>query len=163
MGTSGSALTIRPATPTDADGIAHVHATSWRETYGRFVDDPDRSPWFAVEPRIAMWRADLADGASTVAVALQDGELIGFGAAHPTPGPEAVRADELTMLYVLERSHGSGAGQALLDAVLGGRPASLWVADDNPRARAFSRRNGFVADGVVSSFGPIERTVRLVR
>ncbi|WP_439688481.1 GNAT family N-acetyltransferase [Curtobacterium sp. SP.BCp] len=67
------------------------------------------------------------------------------------------------MLYVLARAHGSGAGQALLDAALGHRSASLWVAEDNPRAQAFYRRNGFTVDGATSSFGPIERSVRMVR
>ncbi len=36
----------------------------------------------------------------------------------------------------------------LFDAALeAGEPAYLWVAEDNPRAHAFYRRNGFVADG----------------
>ena len=43
--------------------------------------------------------------------------------------------------------HGSGTGQALLDAAVGDRPAFLWTAEDNPRAQAFYRRNGFIADG----------------
>ncbi|BDP43188.1 hypothetical protein DAETH_31570 [Deinococcus aetherius] len=31
---------VRPATPADAPGIAHVHVTSWRETYpGRMPED----------------------------------------------------------------------------------------------------------------------------
>lgn len=67
------------------------------------------------------------------------------------------------MLYVLESAHGTGVGQMLLDAALRDRPASLSVAADNPRAHAFYRRNGFRPDGTGSSFGPIPRTVRLIR
>jgi hypothetical protein len=56
-------------------------------------------------------------------------------------------------------------GQRLLDAVIGDRAAFLWVFRDNPRARAFYRRNGFVADGAeqVEDFfgGPVE--IRMVR
>ncbi|WP_416371900.1 GNAT family N-acetyltransferase [Curtobacterium sp. VKM Ac-2884] len=89
--------------------------------------------------------------------------VVGFAAVQATPEPDAGRPEELTMLYVLARAHGGGAGQALLDATLGGRPASLWVAADNPRAHSFYRRNGFTPDGSTSSFGPIETTVRLVR
>ncbi|KTR08170.1 GNAT family N-acetyltransferase [Curtobacterium luteum] len=160
------ALTVRPATLADAEQIAFVHATSWRETYWRHVDDPDSSPWFAVEPRIAMWRTNLTEQVLSSVVALDGDEIVGFGAVQPTPtadGGSPVRPEELTMLYVLARAHGTGAGQALLDAVLGDRPASLWVADDNPRAQAFYRRNGFVTDGATSSFGPIERSLRMVR
>ena len=38
------AWALRPARPADAPAIARVHAASWRETYGRFVDDPDTNP-----------------------------------------------------------------------------------------------------------------------
>lgn len=154
---------IRPARPDDADAIALVHATSWRETYGRFVDDPDTSPWFSVDRRIEMWRANLQENAFTTVVAEDQSGIIGFGAVQDTHEPEAARPEELTMLYVLPNAHGSGTGQALLDALLGRRPASLWVAADNPRAHAFYRRNGFSADGATSSFGPIGATLRLVR
>lgn len=164
MGTSkDSTIEIRAARPEDAEGIAVVHATSWRETYGRFVDDPDTSPWFDVERRVGMWRQNLAEDTFVTVVAADGDEIVGFAAVQRTPEPEAVRDEELTMLYVLADRHGSGAGQGLLEAVLGDRPASLWVADDNPRARAFYTRNGFVADGASSAFGPIPRTVRLVR
>ncbi|MGU3408788.1 N-acetyltransferase family protein [Microbacterium sp. M1A1_1b] len=157
------AWAIRAATIDDVEGIAQVHATSWRQTYGRFVDDPDTDPWFDVAPRIAMWRTNLEQRLYETVVATDDTGIIGFAAVRPTPEPDAVRPEELTMLYVLARAHGSGAGQGLLDAVLGDRPASLFVAQDNPRAHAFYQRNGFVADGATSSFGPIEIAVRLVR
>ncbi|WJX99325.1 GNAT family N-acetyltransferase [Curtobacterium sp. 458] len=161
-----ASITVRPAVLEDAERIAFVHATSWRETYGRFVEDPDHSPWFAVEPRIAMWRTNLTEHTYDTVVALDGDDLVGFAGTHATPpsdGEQPVRPEELTMLYVLARAHGSGAGQALLDAALGHRSASLWVAEDNPRAQAFYRRNGFTADGATSSFGPIERSVRMVR
>jgi len=154
---------VRPATAGDAEAIARVHAQSWRETYGRFVDDPDTNPWFGVERRIDMWSTTLRDADAPVMVAIADGEIIGFAAAKSTPEPEAVRPEELTMLYVVAAAHGTGAGQALLDAVLTDRPASLWVAADNPRAEAFYRRNRFRPDGAESAFGPIPRTVRMVR
>jgi len=163
MERSRATLRIRPAIPADAVAIATVHAQSWRETYGRFVDDPDTNPWFDVGRRIGMWRSSLEEEELNVVVADADGSIVGFAATHLTPGADAVRPEELQMLYVVESSHGSGAGQALLDAVLGDRPASLWVAADNPRAHAFYRRNGFRPDGAQSSFGPIPRTVRLVR
>lgn len=157
------ALEVRPAVRKDAPTIARIHATSWRETYGRFVDDPETSPWFAVDRRIGMWREYIDQGVLTTQVASLGGEMIGFAAVQAVDDPNAPRAEELTMLYVLGRAHGSGSGQALLDAVLGDRPAQLWVAADNPRAHAFYRRNGFRPDGAESSFGPIPRTVRLVR
>ena len=69
------------------------------------------------------------------------------------------------MLYVLAEHHGSGAGQALLEAVIGDNPAFLWVAKDNPRARRFYERNRFTTDGAEAVY--IQATgfmiVRMVR
>jgi ribosomal protein S18 acetylase RimI-like enzyme len=165
MGVRDSATAvIRSATIEDAASIARVHATSWRETYGRLVDDPDTSPWFDVGRRVSMWSSNLEDQTLRTAVAVTGAGVIGFAAVRTTmEEPDAVRPEELSMLYVLECAHGSGTGQALLDAVLGQRPATLWVAADNPRAHSFYRRNGFAADGATSSFGPIGTTVRLIR
>ena len=58
---------------------------------------------------------------------------------------------ELRWIYTLERVHGSGAGQLLLDAVVGREAAYLWVLEDNPRAQAFYARNGFALDGAAKA------------
>ncbi len=54
---------------------------------------------------------------------------------------------ELQVIYTLRRVHGLGVGQALVDAVIGNSAAFLWVLEDNPRAQAFYRKNGFQPDG----------------
>ena len=163
-----TAFTIRRAVPDDVEAIASVQAESWRETYADLVGDPDHTV-FAVEWRVNMWERLLADAeqerpvVAVVANATGGEAIIGFAAAAPSEGEDVVRPLELTMLYLLAEAHGSGAGQALLDAVLGDRPASLWVAQVNPRAHAFYRRNGFAPDGATMTFPPLGEAVRLVR
>jgi predicted GNAT family N-acyltransferase len=67
---------------------------------------------------------------------------------------------ELYVLYVIAAEHGTGTGAALLDAVIGPHDsAALWVADPNPRAQAFYRKYGFVADGTMN----VEDGVRVIR
>jgi predicted GNAT family N-acyltransferase len=64
------------------------------------------------------------------------------------------------VLYVYAADHGTGAGPALLEAVIDPtESAALWVADPNPRAQAFYRKHGFVADGTTQ----VERGVREIR
>ena len=76
---------------------------------------------------------------------------------------EAVWARQLYVLYVHAADHGTGAGPALLRAVLDqAEPAALWVADPNPRAQAFYRRNGFVADGTTQVQDGV-REIRMLR
>ncbi|WP_299954007.1 GNAT family N-acetyltransferase [uncultured Modestobacter sp.] len=138
---------MRPATAADAAGIGPCHLACWQETYGGLLSPA----FFAIrspERFAANWGRLLADPeTASVVVAEVDGEVVGFAQAVPSRDEPPVRAEELSTLYLRAAQHGSGLGQALLDAVLAGRPASLWVAEQNPRAIAFYRRNGFTPDG----------------
>jgi predicted GNAT family N-acyltransferase len=59
--------------------------------------------------------------------------------------------------------HGTGAGSALLEAVVDPEEsAALWVADPNPRAQAFYRKHGFVGDGTAQVEDGV-REIRMVR
>jgi GNAT superfamily N-acetyltransferase len=167
---------IRPATIADAPGIARVHWDSHQTTYvepGRVARD--RVEAWTMADRVARWTANLAiandvyptpEGFHRMAiwVAVVDGAVVGW--ANTSAGRDADRPRDLELegLYVLDVHHGTGVGQALLDAAIGDRPAYLWALADNPRAHAFYRRNGFVADGAekVDEFWEITE-VRFVR
>ena len=135
----------------DVEELASVHVRAWRETYGallpwHFYDDAAR------QARREMWSDRLSDedGRSRVRLARQGDEIVGFVAHGPAiehQGHRPVRDEQLFALYVLSFCHGQGVGQALLDEALGGRPAQLWVAKDNSRARRFYEKNRFVNDG----------------
>lgn len=138
------ALSIRRPRPDEAEALADLHLRSWEETYaGQFPP----SAWGADAraQRIRMWTAICTETRPDwrTAVAELDGEVVGI--AHSGVDEEGIRL--LWLIYLLTSAHGSGAGQALLDAVIGDEPATLWVLDENPRARAFYERNGFRADG----------------
>ena len=157
--------TLRPATVDDAPGIGPCHLACWRETYAGLLSPAffaTRTP----ERFTANWARVLADPATaTVTLAEVDGEVVGFAQVIASRDTPPVREEELVTIYVRAAHHGSGLGQALLDAVLGDRPASLWVAEQNPRARRFYERNGFAADGartVLESWEGIVE-IRMVR
>ncbi len=139
---------IRSPRPDDAEVLATLHSRTWEETYGEFFP-PQMWGEEALARRIHMWTelcAYPAPGSHT-AVAEIDGDLVGFahvGANMDNPAP---RDRQLWFIYLLQSAQGSGAGQALLDEVLADEPASLWVLEENPRARAFYARNRFVEDG----------------
>ena len=133
---------VRPATVDDALGIATVHVTSWRESYSGFMS-PGFLAAMSIPERAVGWRTAI-ERDRTIHVLDVDGEVRGFSIAGQSDGPRDL---ELRLLYQLASEHGTGSGQALLDAAIGDRPAHLWVAELNPRAQAFYRRNGFEADG----------------
>jgi len=136
-------IIIRPAEPADAAAIAEVRVQGWRETYA-FLSDALLGSMQSGEEH---WRDMIELGVGRFVVAEVDGEVRGFATAGPPAAADAPRDLELGMIYQLASMHGSGSGQALLDATIGDAPAFLWTAELNPRAHAFYRRNGFVPDG----------------
>jgi ribosomal protein S18 acetylase RimI-like enzyme len=159
----GSALTVRPARVEDAARMARVHVRCWQETYrglmsDAVLDDPDR-----LVARERFWTAALTDERwreNQVAVAERDGELVGVAMSGAPLDADAAWARQLYVLYVLAADHGTGVGQALLQAVVPSQESvALWVADPNPRAQAFYRKHGFVTDGTAQ----VEHGVREIR
>ena len=147
-------LVLRPPTLEDAADLGRVHQQCWVETYDSLVT-PEFWEHSTEARRIGMWERMLRrdEPGRRLVVAAVDGEIVGFALAGPFlarehPGHEPAHDLEVRMLYVLRSHHGTGIGQQLLDAVLSvDEPAQLWVAERNPRAQAFYRRNGFEPDG----------------
>ncbi|MBM7503871.1 GNAT family N-acetyltransferase [Agromyces aurantiacus] len=151
---------IRPARIADAPGIADVHWRSHQSTYvepGRVARELVEA--WTMRDRIQAWvtYAAISEGALAppagfhavdLVVAVDGDRVVGWAVASAGRDADAPRDLELEGLYVLDEYHGAGVGQALLDEVLGDRPAYLWALADNPRAHAFYRRNGFALDGI---------------
>ena len=142
---------LRTPALADAPTIAELHVATWREAYHQLLPE-DFFTDAHLQSRHGLWNHILGNPRDEwcVRVAESDGRIIGFAFAGPVFDPEArdvPREIQVYNLYVAAAHHGTGAGQALLDAVIGARPAMLWVAKANPRAVAFYRRNGFQFDG----------------
>lgn len=150
----GGAWLIRTPEPSDAEALGRMHHTSRREAYGHLLPE---DYWSHSRPELlaSQWRRLIVSErpGQRLALAEHAGSVVGLaGVGAPMPdqpkGFPSVRRTQVYVLYVLREHHGTGVGQALLDAVLpADEPAQLWVAQDNPRAQAFYRRNGFAADG----------------
>ena len=156
---------VRRAEMADARAIALVHVQAWREAYAHLVPAENLACLSSLQ-RERRWREIIPLTEAETWVATENDTVIGFGRAGPSRDADAPRTRELQSLYVLASHYGTGAGQQVLDAALGDAPAFLWVADNNPRARAFYARNGFEPDGT-SKIGPLAGTdvleTRLVR
>lgn len=155
-------LTVRAAVPDDAAAIARVHIQAWRESYAHLLP-AEALAGLQQGPREAKWRTIIATGTSDNWVACAGTDIVGWASAGAGRDDNGPRPWELKGIYVLARHYGSGAGQMLLDAAVGNGGAYLWIAENNPRAFAFYRHNGFVPDGATAAHELAGTPVRILR
>jgi ribosomal protein S18 acetylase RimI-like enzyme len=161
-----SSLTVRPARVEDVAQMARVNVRCWQETYRGLMSDAVLDDPGFLAARERFWTAALTDERyreNRVAVAERDGELVGIAMSGPPLDAAAAWARQLYVLYVYAAHHGTDVGPALLEAVVDPEESVvLWVADPNPRAQAFYRKHGFVADGTAQVEDGV-REIRMVR
>lgn len=169
-------VVIRSASTADAPQIAAVMRDSWFAAYEgiiarQLIDQatmPDGGarvrqsfrtrPWqrmiaaVARHPRPAAG-ADAAPGIVGYASFGPERDVLGTAWPHPRTAAGAEgRVAELYALYVRPAWWSTGTGRALMDQVLarvsaaGYRCITLWVLEDNARARRFYERSGFAPD-----------------
>jgi ribosomal protein S18 acetylase RimI-like enzyme len=147
---------VRPATIEDADAIARVQVETWRAAYGHALAAQTLAA-VDIGRRAELWRGWIRDGRSATFVGEADGEVVGFanvGASQDHPG-----LGELYAIYVLQEAWGTGVGPALIERgeaelrARGFTTATLNVLADNPRARRFYERHGWIrGETFTSSF-----------
>lgn len=137
----------------DCDELGRVHVRVWRESY---ADDmpADYLAGLSAERFAASWRrrveqpgADGRAGWTLVARSGRTGAIVGFASAGPSRDVDPPAERELYAVNLLAEVHGTGLADVLLDRVLGDLPVTLWVVENNARARAFYTRRGFVDEG----------------
>ena len=145
---------IRLATPEDVKATLGMKLRAWRETY---KEQRPESFFASAEARLESeadwWARGLAQGAELWIATDAQSNVVGVAGGGPAADEDSDTGAgiELQVLYVLAEHHGTGLGEKLLETVLNGRGAVLWVLEDNPRAQAFYAKHGFAADGRVEA------------
>jgi ribosomal protein S18 acetylase RimI-like enzyme len=141
-----SEITIRPARPEDARGIARLDVETWRTTYAGVLSTP-YLVGLSERRREAGWRGVILREPRDVRVAVDStGAILGFGSCGPNRGDRLFTGEVFT-LYVGPDWQNRGIGRRLLIALFrrlvaaGRRSAILWVLRDNP-SRFFYERLG---------------------
>jgi GNAT superfamily N-acetyltransferase len=141
---------IRLATTADADKIADVQERTWQAAYRHVFPTHELDRGGFIRPE--RWRGRIAKppaGWSTF-VAVEAGVVTGFASVGPSRDERGV--GELYAIYVEPQRWSTGTGRALIErseeqlrSSYG--EATLWVLEDNPRARTFYERGGWAPDG----------------
>jgi GNAT superfamily N-acetyltransferase len=140
---------VRIATGDDALAVETIRVRGWRTAYRHVLPAAELDAMPIAPER---WRPRLATPPRgwTTFVAEDGGEVVGFASVGPSRDETGL--GELYAIYVDPARWSSGAGRALLEraeAQLGSEydTATLWVLEENPRARRFYETAGWVPDG----------------
>jgi ribosomal protein S18 acetylase RimI-like enzyme len=148
-----TAYRIRRAGPDDAAALAHVHETTWRETYTGLMSEQMLDALTA-DARTEAWRRILS-GASgylaTTYVADRGGTLAAFGSCGEQRDPGFASAGykgEFAAVYVLATDQRRGLGTKLMAAMMDDLTTrrltgyTLWVPRQNIPARSLYEQLG---------------------
>lgn len=143
-------MTIRDATPFDAQAIAETHVATWRTTYPGIMPQ-EHLDALSIGQFAADWANRIAEGKTRILVAEDEaGRVVGFSSGGPERTGDAEYPGEIYTLYLLKSLQGRGLGRQMLTAMArrlreGGYPTlMLWTHIRNP-ARAFYEAMGGVA------------------
>jgi GNAT superfamily N-acetyltransferase len=151
---SASLLTIRPAEPADAAGVAEVNHASWLATY-RGVLDAAYVENRSQDEQLQVWRDLLTqpDPSRQYFVALEGDQVIGYSGAGRNADRRSPFQAELFGVSLLPGRHGHGIGTRLLGTqaqwlrVAGWNNMQLWLMEQNPWRGFYERHGGILLDG----------------
>ncbi|WP_215843392.1 GNAT family N-acetyltransferase [Acidithiobacillus montserratensis] len=156
---------IRKAAIEDAPAIARVHVTSWQKAYAHLFPSKYLEQ-ISVWEKTEMWEKSIEQDVAHTLVARYNKQIIGFISIGPERHINNSSSNlEVWAFYVLPEHWSTWVGQSLWKEaqkilVAQGTPKiSLWVFDNNPRAKRFYEAAGctpelnsvqqFELDGVI--------------
>jgi len=144
-----SEITVRVATPYDADGISRVKIDTWRYAY-KHILDPTVLKELDVARDSAKWKERLSESGERerCLVACEQDRVVGFLYLGPNRFDEVDCDGELQAIYVLPSHHRRGVGHMMLREGVdwmvadGFKSMAVFVFRDNPIGVGFYRSTG---------------------
>lgn len=143
---------IRPATVQDAKEIAHIHIQTWRAAYNGIIPQAHLQS-LSIDERTEHWRERLSKYPERTLVAQEDGKVVGWVFLGPGRDDDAQGRGEIYGFYIHPDRWRCGFGRGLIKGVeqhlwkRGFGAITLWVLEDNQRAKKFYAKVGFYYDG----------------
>jgi ribosomal protein S18 acetylase RimI-like enzyme len=159
-------VSLRIATPADAETIAPLHLEIWRDIY-RDLAPPAVFDAMTLAVRLERWHGILADPTRTTVLAEVDGALAGFGLCGPPSHPIFGERGEIKNLFVGNSFARRGLGRRLTGEMArtlldrGHAGIGLAVVVGNTQAIAFYESLGGRKAGAYTDPGPLWRSDNL--
>jgi ribosomal protein S18 acetylase RimI-like enzyme len=167
---TGARALLERAEPGDAEAIAQVHVSSWKAAYAGILPSAYLTA-LSVEARATLWQRSIEAGVPEIWVARLGSRLEAFVAFGKCRDELVVgQVGEIWAIYARRCAWGMGLGRSLCERALerltedGFERVSLWVFENNPRARRFYEGAGFEAEPAsVKTFPIAGITAREIR
>lgn len=170
-------VSVRPALPDDAAGVARVQVVTWRTAYRSALPAAVLDDWDE-ESAQRLWRAAITSPPTPghrVLVALEQNTVVGFAAFGPpelTAGEQPDPAGPTTEISTLlveprwgRRGHGSRLLSAVADLAASGGAARLqvWLLEADRVSTDFYGSAGWAPDGWARTLDTGDAPLREVR
>jgi diamine N-acetyltransferase len=144
-------LTVRIATPADAERLSMFARRTFEETFAAQNTPQDMALYLSQAFSNSKQLAEIQDPHTITLIAERDQHLVGYAQLRSSAPPDCVpdaETIELVRFYVDRSLHGTGTAKALMDAVERAAIAqarSIWLGvwERNTRAIAFYQKCGF--------------------
>lgn len=159
---------IRKATLHDARDIANIHVKTWQAAYEGIVPAAFLRDMSA-DRRAIQWRDRLSDPTGGVLVAETENRIAGWASFGSGRDDDETNSGEIYAIYVHPGFWGYGFGRELMAAAEaqlrrdGAERITLWVFEENQRARRFYEKCAYAFDGGKRNKIIAEKSLRMLR
>ncbi len=143
---------IRRAMIDDAESLANIIVESWRSAYSSIIPENEITKFLDKQRRQQQFERFIQDG-EIVLIGIYDGIPCSLAFANKDNDEKLEECGSIYSIYLLEEYWGKGLATKIMDVVIsilkdeGCERASLWVYEENVRARGFYEKYGFIFDG----------------
>lgn len=145
-------IKIRTATKEDASNLANIIVESWKSAYSELIPKDEITRYLDKERRKIQFERFIEDG-EIVLIGLFDEIPCGLVFANKDNDEGLKNGGSIYSIYLLEETWDKGLSSRLMDQTIEilkeevCKQISLWLYEENMRARKFYEKHGFIFDG----------------
>lgn len=145
-------IRIRAAKKEDATSLANIIVESWKSAYSEIIPKDEITRYLDKDRRKIQFEKFIENG-EIVLIGLLNEMPCGLVFANKDNDEGLENCGSIYSIYLLEETWGKGLSSKLMDQTIeilkeeGCKQISLWVYDENIRARKFYEKHDFIFDG----------------
>lgn len=145
-------IRIRAAKKEDATSLANIIVESWKSAYSEIIPKDEITRYLDKDRRKIQFEKFIENG-EIVLIGLLNEMPCGLVFANKDNDEGLESCGSIYSIYLLEDTWGKGLSSKLMDQTIeilkeeGCKQISLWVYEENLRARKFYEKHDFIFDG----------------